>query len=259
MPIQNNRQPMSITKLFSAFAAAFKAMPDSQLADISDSLDINGPHDTGRFGTNADHASLITGPAESMSGSVAETFVHDYSKDVKPGNGINQGYQALAEQMAFMNTRMQKSEAAISSIAMLIAQSLGKSDVSEMFGAGAKKSGDESDERDEEKDDEGEIDKAGNVHVRAVASVPSLFRELASYSRNGGKSSTPPQMHVAKAGYRSKADELMAQAAAAYDAGDAKSGLHYQTLAVRHRAAAAGAEVDSRLLHHMSDGDALKY
>jgi hypothetical protein len=186
MPANFNKLIASLGRVFAA------AKANGQLADLEDSIDhadVRQVGDQWNNGTHGNKPMVSTGIPLAASGRGAEDAVHEYSKDIQPGDGITQGYQALSDQLSMLSTRMEKSEHAIVAISQFFATAM-KGDAAAMFGAG-----DEDDKLDEEgkKDPDGNsTEKGKQPHVDAIGNVAELFRSLSGASRTTGKTGLAP-------------------------------------------------------------------
>jgi hypothetical protein len=225
--------PSNFNRLFASMTRIFAKADSEALRDLEDALDINGPTAIDQFNQSdkGNTPRVDTGITLAASGKGAETAIQEYSKDIQPGNGITQGYQALADQLCTLSTRMEKSETAIVAISQFFATAM-KGDAAAQFGAG---------EDDEKKDDEKKDDAAEkSVKVADLGGVAELFRALSGASRTTGKVglTSPPNLAVVRDAAITDADNR----------GDHREVLRLSTLRMRQNAAAAGAPVDARLL-----------
>jgi len=238
MPTNNS---MNFAKMFSAMTKIFQKADPEAMRDLSDAID--APTFADQF-NRPDHGNTprtMTGPAEAMSGSGAEKFVTDYSKDTAQ-NGLTQAYATMAAELASTSKRVESVEKGLTAIAGLLSQMV----KGERFPEDETKP----DERGEEDGDTEEDESASSKSALPVHNIPSLMRSLSGASRQTLKTGLNPGPNlatVAKARL-SDADRYAAMAEQAYEAGNAKDGLHYQSLAMRHRVASNGVAVDSRLL-----------
>jgi hypothetical protein len=163
----------------------------ADLLDVTDAPAFSDQFNVADRGNRA--RNVVTGPADSMSGSGAERMIQHFSPNTEqPERGLAAAYDAVASQLAFMNTRMAASEAAIKSIATWLAQQAGV----KSFPSDETEKADESDEKKGEGDED--EDTAKSIPTMGV---PALMRSLSGASRDSGKVglTAPPSMTVVKA------------------------------------------------------------
>jgi hypothetical protein len=189
---QNNRAPMS--KLFTSLANIFKAADSEAMRDLSEALDTPSVSDMFNSGDHGNCPRTPTGPAESASGSGAERMIQTYSPDTQQGNALTAAYTQMGEALAFLNTRMEKSERSVKAIATLLATAMGKGkEAAEMFDA------EDSEDDDDDKKDKDAAEK-GRVRVADVGGVVGLMQSLMSVSKANVPDSlvTPPNLAVVR-------------------------------------------------------------
>jgi hypothetical protein len=195
--------PSNFNRLFASMTRIFAKADSDALRDLEDALDINGPTVIDQFNQSdkGNRPRVDTGITLAASGKGAETAIQEYSKDIQPGNGIAQGYQALADQLCSLGERMQKSETAIVAISQFFATAM-KGDAAATFGAG------DDDEKDD--DDKKDDDAEKSAKVADLGGVSEFFRALSGASRTTGKTglATPPNMSVIRKARTSLADIL---------------------------------------------------
>jgi hypothetical protein len=182
------------------------------IADLLDVTDAPAFSDMFNVPDHGNRPRTPTGMPLASSGKGAESAIQHYSPDTQPGNSIAQAYDAMASQLAFMNTRMAASEAAIKSIATWLAQQAG---VKSFLADETTEKGDESDERKGEGDEDENTAKS-----IPTLSVPGLMRTLSGASRDTGTVGlrTPPDLAVVKARRNSLQDILDADDGRSYPA-----------------------------------------
>jgi hypothetical protein len=186
MPANFNKLIASLGRVFAA------AKANGQLADLEDSIDINGPTATDMFNQSdkGNTPRSPTSPPEAASGAGGAAMVARYS-DPQEGNGITEAYRMFAESIGNLNTRMEKSERGLQAVAMLLANAMGKGkEASEMF---------ESDPDEEGKDDpDGNSTEKGKVRVADVGGIENLMKTLMGTSRSNVPDTlvSPPNLSV---------------------------------------------------------------
>ena len=76
------------------------------IADLMDVVDVPVVSDQWNVADHGNKPRTPTGPAEQCRVGVRRTMIEHYSPDQQSGNSIAQAYDAMASQLAFMNTRM---------------------------------------------------------------------------------------------------------------------------------------------------------
>lgn len=193
MPMRNS------SRLLSAMLKMLSKSDAETVADIEDALDVKTESDQFNVADHGNKPRTPTGPAEAMSGQGAEKFISDYATDHTQDQGLVQAYAGLAQALADQNKRVAGVEKSLSAIARFIAQSVGKSDAAETFGAGVDDDEDEDDEEDKNESDDRK-ESSAKSGMRTL-SIPQLMRELSGYSRSGVKGlATPPTFIKAASG-----------------------------------------------------------